>query len=210
MAEVEFATQEDFRLLGDAKRYHYDHEYINSVFIVWYRNGRPGPNKLHRLIGLDPKSNLKPTPPTLDKWIKDNDWDAKASLMDQEVAKELQRTEIARKAHVIQEHAKQAGELRRESFNWILENIGEFTPASAVRLFFEAAQLEKDSIGLDKMLESISNLDDEQLVNQLAEALKGAKIDAGIIDSLLDAEEEDADYNSSRNVPSEEGGNGEA
>lgn len=183
---IEELTNEELIMIGDANKYRYPQTYVEGVFLIWYQYGRPGGMKLHRLIDVEPKSGLRPTVQTLDNWIysEDKTWQRKADLMDKEVARSIQRKAITEKAEMIARHADEAKHLQQTAMDWIRENIEDFTPASAVRLYFESARLEKESRGLDKLLENITDMSDEQLTEQVAKLLQGDEVSIDIIEAL--------------------------
>lgn len=185
-AHIEELTNEELIMIGDANKYRYPQPYVEGIFLIWYQYGRPGGRKLHRLIDVEPKSGLRPTVQTLDNWIYDEDqtWQRKADLMDKEVAKAVQRKAITEKAEMINRQAEEAKGLQQTAMDWINDNIEDFTPASAVRLYFEAARLEKESRGLDKLLENISDMSDEKLTEQVAKLLQGDEISIDIIEAF--------------------------
>jgi hypothetical protein len=147
-------------------------EYIESAFLIWYQNGREGPNDL--VLNLTSFEHLgTPSPNTIRKWIRKFRWEERAELLDKKVMDALDRGAITSKLEMLNRHAD-LGRLAQEKATLLLFGDGA-TPGTinirnardAIRLLVEGVRMEQESMGVEKLLDTVSKMSDDQVKNKL-------------------------------------------
>lgn len=142
----------------------YSNEYTEYVFWAWYKAGKPTATKLLEIIDA-PNDGIKPTTSILNVWISQY-FQARALELDNEVAMELQKGIIAEKVEMFRRHTDVAVELQHKALNFLREN--DFRDAkTALAALLAGVDLEKQSRGIDKVLENVATRSNEQLMDDL-------------------------------------------
>ena len=151
----------------------------------WYRRGRPRVHEFHPFIKPN-KYNQIPSTSVLAKWMKR--WHTRAKQIDEEVFVQLKRRLAAEKVQILERHAEQAREMQNIAIEWLREHRNELTPASAVRLYVAAHDLEMRAIGFKGQAGDAEKTDEE-----LLEELKALIADSPAeFEQLLEADAEAA------------------
>lgn len=163
-------------LLIPEGEYRYPPNYVDTVFLIWYKNGRVGRSSLHNLIPED-EFGRKPHSGTLQTWIDSEEWIRKADELDKEVARRLEEQMVTEKMQMLQRHAEIGLKAQEIALRFLEENEDEITPSSAVRLLVDGVRIERDSRGLSNLLDEISKMSDEKLLEQLKKTVEGKEFD---------------------------------
>ena len=160
----------------------YSDEYVQSLFYLWYNKGKPSAPKLYDMIEPDPLTGKMPTVGTLNTWLSTDSYPFKlrAAELDQEVADALKSGAIGEKIEMHKRHADMGQELAQLGIDFLKE-YGIDDPKTAVRAIVAGTDLEARSRGVDKVLETVSKMSDDELDKMLRATLKSVKaIDDGI------------------------------
>lgn len=167
--------------------FQYSGAYKDVVFMIWYKNGRPGRRNLYNLIP-DTDDGAKPHEMTLQRWIDDPEWKEKADALDREVARRLEERMVTEKMQMLEEHADLGVEIRNIGLDYIKTHMDELTAHAAVRLVVEGVRIERDSRGVSNLLEELSSMSDEKLLDKLQKTLEGKEFDIEQLEAELDAD----------------------
>ena len=165
------------------EKFNYSYEYRVSVFLIWIKNGKPGRRELHKLIP-DDENGAKPHEQTLHKWIHDPEWLEAASKIDYAVAQKLEDGLITEKVKMMQELADVGKEEWKMGLEYLRTHQDEITVTAAVRMIADGTKLEKESRGLSGLMEEISAMSDDKLLEKLRKSVEGKELD---IDELEEA-----------------------
>lgn len=168
----------------------YDENYVEQVFVFWYSSGRIPPAKL---IGLDdfPKDQFgrAPVRQVVEAWLNERGWRERADVLDAQAETKISDELVARKVLMLRKQAAQAAAVRERAFDYI-QNEGFDSSASAVAAFVKASELERITLGLSKMIEKLSGMRDDEIMEKVKELSERAGM------TTIDAEtvpEEDAE-----------------
>lgn len=160
----------------------YSQRYKNMAFWVWYSEGRPPMTKLQHM--LEPREDgTRPTNMTLGGWKNDEGWEEEADRLDGEAAVQIQKKLINDQVRMFEEHAKIGKALRMKAVDWLEEH--ELTkPNEAMRLLEIASTMEKESVGLSKIIEKVRDMDDAEVKDRLARLMRENKLSRGDIQEM--------------------------
>jgi len=152
----------------------YSERYKRLAFHIWYSRGRPSISKLAHMVDKR-EDGTSPSQATLQNWSKEHDWGEKADEMDKDAAIQIQKSLINDQVKMFEEHAKIGKSLRMKAVDWLEEH--ELTkPNEAMRLLELAATMEKESVGLSKIIEKVRDMEDEEVQDRLARLMREGKL----------------------------------
>ena len=162
-------------------------DYVDMVFAVWYRAGRPSMNVLQTIIPEDDQGN-KPVPETLTKWRKKFGWVEEADRIDLDARNKLGRDLANERAEMMKRQADMAKEVSQKAFDY-LDMTGFDTAASAVSALRFSFEAERTTRGVDLALTDFSQLDDTQLNKEFNRLLKG-RTGLSLTDDIIEGDTE--------------------
>lgn len=142
----------------------YTDEWVESAFLIWYKAGKPSPEKLQTLLP-PPLGSVVPSPNTLKALIKEQ-FVPRALELDTEIAHQLETELIQEKVAMFHRHTEIAVELQNQALEY-LRTEGIKDASTAVKALLSAMDLEKQSRGIDKVLADVGNRSDDQLLKEL-------------------------------------------
>jgi len=157
------------------KKYEFDLHYKEELFLLWYRSGKPNVNKFYASMPNAPDGN-RPAQSTIGLWAR-TDWKLRAEDLDAQVSGEIEKRLIYEKIEMLTRHAKIGKEMQEMSKQWLTENYGEMTAASAVRLLDLGLRVERESKGIPAALESMIEKTDEELLEELKAEMKKSNVE---------------------------------
>lgn len=146
----------------------YSDVYIEQVFLVWYKNGRP---KISRLMELIPADDLdrRPAQQVLDNWPSKYQWHERADVMDLTVEHQITTQAIEEKVSMLNRHAAAGQTLVDKALQYVKTHEIQ-KMSDAIRMLVMGVEIEQASRGLPQALIKISEMNDEtlgQMVNKL-------------------------------------------
>lgn len=146
----------------------YSDVYIEQVFLVWYKNGRP---KISRLMELIPADDLdrRPAQQVLDNWPSKYQWNERADVMDLTVEHQITTQAIEEKVAMLNRHAAAGQTLVDKALQYVKTHEIQ-KMSDAIRMLVMGVEIEQASRGLPQALIKISEMNDEtlgQMVNKL-------------------------------------------
>ena len=156
--------------MGHHSPHHQDYSdgYIQSIFAIWYKSGKPNARRLQPMLTEpDPINGTIPTVHVLNNLIKNNFSEQSLSL-DEEVTQSLSNTLIAEKVAMLQRHAKVAVEMQTMGLDYLREN-GVGGARNAIQLLVEGLEIERGAVGAPQIAARLLGLTDEQLVAELTD-----------------------------------------
>lgn len=146
----------------------YSDVYIEQVFLVWYKNGRP---KISRLMELIPADDLdrRPAQQVLDNWPSKYQWNERADVMDLTVEHQITTQAIEEKVSMLNRHAAAGQTLVDKALQYVKTHEIQ-KMSDAIRMLVMGVEIEQASRGLPQALIKISEMNDEtlgQMVNKL-------------------------------------------
>ena len=153
----------------------YSDAYIDSIFAVWYKSGKPIAKRLQPMITeSDPINGTVPTINVLRRLI-DNDFKERAIALDEEVSQNLSNTLVAEKITMLQRHATVAREMQTMGLDYLREN-GVGGARNAIQLLVEGLEIERGAVGAPQIAQRLLSLSDEQLLAELTEIVTSSPI----------------------------------
>ena len=153
----------------------YSDSYLQSIFAIWYKSGKPIARRLQPMITEpDPINGTVPTINVLKRLI-DNDFNERSLALDEEVSKNLSNTLVAEKIAMLQRHAKVAVEMQTMGLDYLREN-GVGGARNAIQLLVEGLEIERGAVGAPQIAQRLLSLSDEQLVAELTEIVTSSPI----------------------------------
>lgn len=155
-----------------------------DVFKIWYSNQKPGARKLQFMIPEDWfKDGVHEVPSlsTVNKWIREI-FIPQASVLDEQVSRELEQRMVAEKVEMLSRHAKIGVKMQDTALRYIDDHLDELNTPSAVRLLVEGVRIERESRGLPQALERMMDKSDEELLEEVKKLI--GESPAEIIDNL--------------------------
>lgn len=142
----------------------YSENYKESVFLLWYKSGKPGVHRLRDLLAPDDFGNI-PSATQLGQWIRE-DFSLRASMLDEQVRRELEQRLVKEKVEMLTRHANVAKQLQQKALE-ILNEAEHISPPQAIRLWVESVRIERESSGIPAALEKMIDKSDEELLDEL-------------------------------------------
>jgi len=113
-----------------------------------------------------------PSRHTLHEWIKQ--WELDCEEMDAEIRKQLERGTVAEKVALYQRLSDQAKELGQKAYDWLLQHPEELNANAAMKLWIESSKIERDVAGVSDALLKMVTMDDQKLLDSIANAISEA------------------------------------
>lgn len=153
----------------------YTDDYKEECFQVWYNSGKIPAYELQKRIP-HPTTNMgnKPTKRTLQIWV--NEWSGRAKELDEGVRETMDDAIIAAKVDMLKKHVQTGITMQNIALDFLEEHKAEMTAASAVRLLVEGLRVERESMGIPGMLEKMSEMSDEQLLEEVTKVFENSDV----------------------------------
>jgi hypothetical protein len=135
---------------------------------------------------------MRPSANVLRVWIRTK-FKEKAEIFDEEANQRFKESLIAEKVQMLQAHAVAAAELQRMGFNFFQEHPEKITALVALRLVVEGIRIERESVGIPRTLEKLSEKSDEDLIKQIEEALQHSQANFSLLPGEEEVVEEETD-----------------
>jgi len=153
----------------------YSDSYVDSIFAIWYKSGKPIARRLQpMIIESDPINGTIPTINVLKRWI-DDDFSARSLALDEEVSQNLSNTLVAEKIAMLQRHAVVAREMQTMGLDYLRQN-GVGGARNAIQLLVEGLEIERGAVGAPQIAQRLLSLSDEQLVAELTDLVTSSPI----------------------------------
>ena len=151
-------------------------EYKYKMFLLWYKQGRPGMYAFSKMVTLDDVGS-EPSLSTLKLW--QIQWKLEAEILDNQVRTELERRMVKEKVEMLSRHADLGKQMQDLGIDFITDpgNKDSLTSATAVRLLVAGVEIERDSRGLPEALEKIMTQSDDKLLEEIKELTKNSPIE---------------------------------
>ena len=153
-------------------------DYKMKIFTLWYNLGKPSPERLYsEIVTQDIKegfSGAMPSKTTVYMWVT-KDFEAKATFLDMEAAKSIEKQLVGQRIQMLNTHAKYGQELAEMGMAFLKEN-GLGNSRNALSAVIEGLRIEKESSGAPVKFTELSKLTDEELVGELQKIIEGSPI----------------------------------
>jgi hypothetical protein len=140
----------------------YTEAYKEKLFVQWYSSGCPQGER----IGMNlPEDEIGRTPTTevIKKWIRDEKWRDKAEVLNQEVARQIEKRLVEVRVEMLNRQAELGKNLQQKGIDYLEKH--EFEKAGeALKAIFGGAELERASRGLPDALLKVAEMKDEDLI----------------------------------------------
>lgn len=157
----------------------YRQGYVDELFLLWWKQGRPSIKKFHASIPPNDDGNT-PSFETLNNWKIE--WIKKAEELDAEFYGQVAAEAMADKAEMLRRHTTVATKMQDMAIKYLEENEAELTINNATRLLIEGVRIERESRGIPDALDKMSEKTDDELMKELQKLVSGDIIDLQIID----------------------------
>lgn len=152
--------------------------YLEQLFLIWYKNGRPS---IPRLMEMIPKDDLGRTPSqqTLVDLPNKYNWHIRADILDLEVERRITTQAIEAKIEMLNRHADAGKEMVDKALQYVKTH--EIVRMSdAIRMLVTGVEIEQASRGLPQALIKISEMGDESLTTMVNNLLAKMNPDEAI------------------------------
>lgn len=143
----------------------YSKHYIENIFWLWYGLGRISFKDLVLRIKPD-KSNHKPTYLTITNWAKDNEWEVLADGLDEEARDRTAQKYVTEKALMLTKHAETGREIQEKGLQ-AFRDMKINSPHAALRAIELGIEIERESVNIEKLMETVSSMDDAKLMKKV-------------------------------------------
>ena len=144
-------------------------DYINAVYYIWYSMGRPTTAALMPYLNEDQFGQI-PKKATVTKWRREQEWDRKADSSDEIVFRQVEKRYIQEKAQMLSKHAEIGRKMQEKGLKFLVEH--DITSAhAALRALEIGISIEKESVNLEKLLETVAGMDDAKLMSKVNQLL---------------------------------------
>lgn len=160
--------------MGQIQKSSYTDDYRRLCFSVWYEEGKPSFSDLALLL---PKfdNNMSPNTATLRKWYNEDGWLLQADELDKDVEKEMKKRLVGDKVAMLERHSKIGQKLQELGLEYF-ETNGITSQNSALRALQQGVEMEAEAANLEKILSTVSSMDDGKLLSQLNDLLDKTKV----------------------------------
>ena len=180
---------DDRLVISSGGRNSYGAEYKHTVFLTWYRLGKPAAHKLSEVIEADANTGCKPSLPVLRNWMMD--FREQATFLDSQVAKQLEEQMIAEKVEMLDRHAKLGVELQDKASKYLNEHEDELKVPMAIKMLIEGVRIERESRGIASALEKMLEKSDDDLLKEVIALVNKAPVEFEQIESSIEIDNEE-------------------
>jgi len=152
----------------------FDQNYKEDMFYLWYKNGKPTITKFHNMMPSDSNGDKPSLNTILKQWH--SQWKERASILDEEVKMQMNAQMISEKVEMLNRHAKTGVEMQDMGLRYLKEHEDELGTNTAVRLLIEGVNIEQNSRGIGTALKKMMNMDDADLLEEIAGILEAGDI----------------------------------
>lgn len=143
----------------------FDDTYVESVFVIWYANGRPTLQQLVDIIGKD-RFGRTPSTKVLAQWRDKRDWATRAELLDIGVTHQIEKQAVQEKVEMLNRHAEAGKKMTDKAIDYI-EKHDIMKTSDAIKMLVQGVQIERTSRGLPLALDKLSEMADETVLNRI-------------------------------------------
>lgn len=166
----------------------FSNAYQEKCFAVWFELGRMGYTKILDKLPED-EFGRRPSRNVFLLWRTEQDWDVRADEIEAKAAIVTDNVLLNHRILMVKRQASKAKELQDLGMDFLREE-GFDSAASAVSAVIKGAELERQSRGLDDMLEKLSKMDSAKLTETVQGLLERQNVPEDIID-MADVPEEE-------------------
>lgn len=164
-------------------------DYVQEVFLIWYKAGRPRPKELAKLVPEYGWEHKKPDARILGGWV-DSLFLVRAMVLDEQVAQALDSKLIGEKVEMFNRHVSIAMDMQQKAIDYLNDHAKDLGTRNAIRLLEQGIKIERQSRGVPTLV-GIAEQTDDKLMNQLKQLVSGSPvvdIEAVDEDEVEDAE----------------------
>lgn len=147
--------------------------YIDAVFTIWYSMGKPSASRLRKRLPDPAEFGIPtgyPSENTLVEW-RDHHFLERAAQLDEEVSRQLSERLISEKVAMLNAHAAVASEMQQMALDFLHANPDKLNAMVALRMLVEGVRIERESVGIPRSLEKLSEKSDDDLLKQIEDML---------------------------------------
>lgn len=174
---------------GNGGLYSYSEDYKEACFLAWFRAGEPRMDGIVSVLPDDASGNT-PNIHTVQKWMKDYNWRARADALRAEMSAKLEQQVVLERMQNVQETVKKAKDIADMAYAQIMKE-GFDTSAAAVRGLTAAWELINKYSGIDAYLAGIGSMDNKQVENEILKLLGKIDENDNPVDDSVDVEAEE-------------------
>lgn len=160
----------------------YSDAYIEKCFVAWYTAGCPDGGRTMKIIPQD-EMGRTPHPEVVKGWIKRYDWHSRADILNEQVAREIEKKAVEIRVEMLNRQAELGKQLQEKGMEYL--EAHEFEKAGeALKAVISGAELERSSRGLPEAIMKVAEMRDEDLAKTL-DSLLGKASQAGDLEKAL-------------------------
>lgn len=164
--------------LAKRTRTDFTQDYKMQIFTLWYNSGKPSAERLFSIIITEnikePLSGEIPTANTIKKWVG-NEFEAKATFLDMEVMKSLEKSLVTNKIELLKRHAEIGKEVYEMGLEHLKEN-GLGNSRNALTAIIEGLRIEAENSGASVKFNELKDKTNEELWGELLKIIQKGKI----------------------------------
>lgn len=157
--------------------------YRDDVFWIWYQAGKPTAAALYNMIPEYEIAHRRPSRQALYLWIQN--FKVRAEELDNAAMDEMKALAVKAKVEMLERHAKYAKEDLLEAGLRVLRDkikSKEISANTAVRMVVEGFRIERESVGIPAMLDKLSTMDNDKLMETINDLVTKAPVEIEALD----------------------------
>jgi len=144
----------------------YNPDYKLRLYTLWYNSGKPSAKQFRKsIVEPDPYVGTVPAVSILSAWIH-KEWGNAAQELDVQVNQQLEQTMVMEKLEVLKRHADIAKKMQDMAITYLDEH-GPGSSRNAIEMLVKGLDIERNSIGAPSQLARISEMSNEDLMDEL-------------------------------------------
>lgn len=153
----------------------YTEDYKESAYWVWYRAGKPAMSLLADMLEMT-SDGEKPSSQLLNNWSKKYNWVQRASILDMQVRREIERQAVQEKVEMFDRQAAIGKKLIDKAIQYLEDEEWDFrTPKEALTAIRLGAEIERKTRGIGSTIQKISEMESGKLDEKITTLIANAK-----------------------------------
>lgn len=152
----------------------YSVDYIEGAFWEWYGAEQPSAKQLMLSLKNDSNGN-KPSLTTIQLWMKEFNWRDRAAEYNKKAREQVEAEFLNQKTQMLIRHAEEGRTLQVKGMEF-LENNEIKSAHAALRAVELGIQIERDATNLEKLIETVTKMDDPKIQSKLESLLNKASL----------------------------------
>lgn len=143
----------------------YSDQYVETIFFMWYENGRKLTTALANSFPPSPSGDT-PSIQTVQEWKRKYGWIERADALDADLSTRLQEEVIEKRIQMYEKHTKIADALIEKGEAYLMEHQLD-SSSDAIKMIDLGIEIQRVSVGQVELGRKILTMTDSQLDREL-------------------------------------------